>query len=186
MRNPFRGETPSATPEPSPPPSLPDGGALHALEHIAAWVRFADGKASLLAAGFAASLALIGTRLDSIGMALNKGCPHNVLTIAVGGLALLAAAWTLGWLISAINPRNTVTHPGVNRFAWPSVSKVTLQKLQDHVADNEVETDAWAQAIDLARIAEKKFAATRRAGYGFAAVIVLGVALVTYTAVLAA
>ena len=149
-------------------------------------MRFADGKATLLAAGLAATLALLGGRLDAIAGALHKSCPANTITGILGTLTLLAAAWTLCWLMAAINPRNIVTHPGLNRFAWPTMAKATITEIKTHVAESDADQDAWKQAIDLAKIAERKFGNTKLAAYGFAVTITLGVGLVAYTAVITA
>lgn len=185
MRNPFRSDPPSLPPQPAPP-AEPSAGGQAALDHIAAWVRFADGKATLLAAGLAATLALLGGRLDAITDALHKPCPANIITGVVGAFTLLATAWTLFWLVAAINPRNIVTHPGLNRFAWPTMARTTITEIQIHAAENDADQDAWKEAIDLAKIAERKFGNTKLAGYGFAAALALSVGLVVYTAVITA
>lgn len=153
-----------------------------ALDHLAAWVRFADGKATILAAGLAAILALLGNRLDSIARALNGGCPHSFLVGTLGCLCLAAVAWTIYWLMSAINPRSTVSRAGLNRFAWPTLADSGGDALARHIATTPAAQDAWAQVLDLAAIAKKKFRDTRRAGYGFYLTLLLGVAVVTLSA----
>lgn len=168
------------------PPAATDARAQDALDHIAAWVRFADGKATLLAAGLAATLALLGGHLDAIAGALNRPCPANAITGIVGILTLIATAWTLFWLIAAINPRNLVTHTGLNRFAWPTMARATITGITAHAAENNADQDAWKQAIDLAKIAERKYNNTKKATFGFAATFTLGVGLVVYTAVITA
>ena len=152
------------------------------MDHIAGWVRFADSKATILAAGLAATLALLGGRLDTIVEALNGTCPQHTITIGLGVITLAAALWTLYWLISAVNPRSDVNGHGLNRFAWPAMAKASHDEVEAHVKAVCTERDAWKQASDLARIADKKFSRTKRATFGFALTLTAGVALVVYSA----
>lgn len=148
------------------------------MDHMANWVRFADTKATILSAGLGVVLTMLMTNVETIVEALSKGC---LAAIAVGGLAggtLLAALWTLFWLMRAIGPRGTIDYPQFNRFAWPSLLRATREQLAQHAQHTDVRDDAWQQVIDLSVIANTKYDACGQAVRGFAVLVVLGLACV--------
>lgn len=146
-------------------------GSFQSLDHVANWVRFADTKATILTAG----LGVIATMLvANCGIVLNsfsKGCLQAAFIGLLSALCIAAFGYTLFWLIRSIGPSTGSSSGALNRFAWPTLSKVDFETLKKHINDNSLEDDAWNQVIDLAKIAEKKFHACSRAIMGFAFLI---------------
>lgn len=162
----------------------PSAGSLQSLTEMAGWVRFADTKATILAAGLgvSATIVLSGAARISAAMRLSWLGLAIVGTLALGSLVCLIV--TLYWIVRAISPRSDVAHPSVNRFAWPSLTNATADQLIAHARAVPLEDDAWQQVIDLAKIADLKFRACRAAVKAFAALLVLGVACVVTAAAL--
>jgi hypothetical protein len=160
-------------------------GSLEAIDHMAAWVRFADTKATVLAAGLGVVVTMLASSTSTVVKALGGGCGGKM---TVGGLALITALaflWTLFWLVRAIAPRNRLPYNGLNRFAWPSLVGATAEQLVAHAAASDVEVDAWQQVVDLAGVAREKFDAVKHAVYGFGLLIVVGVFTVVCAAAFA-
>lgn len=157
--------------------TLADGG-FQALDQMASWVRFADTKATILTAGLGVVLTMIMSNARTIADALGEGrvAASLVSVLAVG--TVLAAGWTLFWLVRAIGPQSTVRYSQLNRFAWPSLLRATPEQLAQHADTADVRTDAWRQVIDLSTLADRKFDACGKAVRGFAVLVVLGLASV--------
>lgn len=166
-----------ARPEDKPDTKPADGG-FQAMDQLANWVRFADTKATILTAGLGVVLTMLMTNAKTVGIVIKDGhCEgHVVVGLATGALA--AAAYTLFWLVRAINPYNKVPYTQLNRFAWPSMTATNVEALVAHNTRTDVRTDAWQQVVDLSSIAQRKFGACSRAVEGFAALVVLGVSCV--------
>ncbi|WP_238422916.1 Pycsar system effector family protein [Gordonia sp. 'Campus'] len=146
---------------------------------MANWVRFADTKATILTAGLGVVLTMLMTNAGTITSAIKTGCPAAYVVGTLSVLLLIAFGYTLFWLIRAIGPRSNVAYSTLNRFAWPTLTKATIDQLADHMKKVDVRTDAWQQVLDLSVLANRKFDACGRAVKGFAVLIVLGVATVT-------
>ncbi|SMC71758.1 Pycsar system effector family protein [Janibacter indicus] len=166
-----------------PPPGAgikvdPTDGGFQALDQMANWVRFADSKATILTAGFGVLVTMLITNAGTIASALREGCLAALVVgvLAVG--AVLAAAWTLYWLVRAIAPQSAIRYSHLNRFAWPSLVNATPQQLLQHAQRVDVRTDIWQQVVDLSSIANRKFDCCGKAVHGFAALAVLGLACV--------
>lgn len=149
------------------------------MDQMANWVRFADTKATILTAGLGVVLTMLMTNADTIMSAIKAGCPATYVVGTLSALVLIAFGYTLFWLIRAIGPQSNIAYSTLNRFAWPTLTKATIDQLTDYVQKVAVRTDAWQQVIDLSVLANRKFDACGRALKGFAVLIVLGVATVT-------
>lgn len=167
----------------NPPPGAgnkgdPTDGGFQALDQMANWVRFADSKATILTAGFGVLVTMLITNAKTISSALREGClaASVVGVLAVG--AVLAAAWTLYWLVRAIAPQKAIQYSHLNRFAWPSLLNATPRELSQHANSVDVRTDIWQQVIDLSTLANRKFDSCGKAVHGFAALAVLGLTCV--------
>ena len=157
-------------------------GSVAAIDQIAEWARFGDTKATILAAGLGVVATMFATNASAVLAAMHKPCPTGLI---VGGLALitlLAFMWTLFWVVRAIAPRSDIPYEGLNRFAWPSVARATAAQLVEHAQQNDVEVDAWQQAVDLSKIAKQKFEFCRLAVYGFGVTTATGVLTVILSA----
>jgi hypothetical protein len=167
-------------PAPGPPKDLdkPADGAFQAMDQIANWVRFADTKATILIAGLGVVLTMVVANVRTVINAIDKGTMQAVVLYPLSGVAALAFMWTLFWLLTAIRPRRATTNPGLNRFAWPTLSDVDADTLMHRGTTDDASEDAWRQVVDLSRLAAAKFAATANAVWGFGAAIVVGAALV--------
>lgn len=171
-------------PSPVVPPedkrdAKPADGGFQAMDQMANWVRFADTKATILTAGLGVILTMLMTNADTITKAMKEGCPAVYVVGTLAGLALITVGYTLFWLVRAIGPQSWVAYNTLNRFAWPTLTKATVDELIDHSHKVDVRTDAWQQVIDLSILANRKFDACGRAVKGFAVLVVLGVAAVS-------
>lgn len=154
-----------------------DHGHFQALDQIGQWVRFADVKATILFASLGAVLTLVATSRADIVSALCVDSATKVMAALLFALAV-AVLFTLSQLLWAVNPRSSTSGGGINRFAWPTLHKVSVKTLAKHAARTDPTTEVWAQVKDLADIAKKKFTATRRAAWGLGACLVLSIVLV--------
>ena len=100
---------------------------------MANWVRFADTKATILTAGLGVVLTMLMTNADTITSAIKTGCPAAYVVGTLSVLLLIAFGYTLFWLIRAIGPQSNVAYSTLNRFAWPTLTKATIDQLADHV-----------------------------------------------------
>lgn len=142
---------------------------------MANWVRFADTKATILAAGLGVVVSMFTNSADVVVKAIGATC---LAKLVVGGLAavtVLSFLWTLVWVIFAITPRKAFPYNKLNRFAWPSLVGATADQLAAHADQNHIDADAWQQVVDLTAIAKRKFDACSKAIYGFGVMIAAGV-----------
>jgi hypothetical protein len=153
-------------------------GAFQSMDQIANWVRFADTKATILVAGLGVVLTMIVGNFKTVVSAIDKGNPEAAILYALCGIAVVAFVWTLAWLLVAIGPRRRTSLPGINRFAWPTLTTTDAQTLIERGHTDDVREDAWRQVVDLSRLAAKKFAASSKAIWGFGILIATGAALV--------
>lgn len=147
------------------------------MDQIANWVRFADTKAAILAAGLGVVLTMLMTNAGAVVSAIGSGGLEAVLLYVMLTIAAGSFAWTLIWLLIALGPRRSAGRPGLNRFAWPTLADTTVDALIEHGRTTDATRDAWQQTIDLSRVAKSKFSATNRAIWGFGVVIVFAAAL---------
>ncbi|SFB38885.1 hypothetical protein SAMN05192575_109176 [Nocardioides alpinus] len=161
-----------------PDPEPTDDGAMNALSEIAQWVRFADTKAGLLAAGLGVILAGTVAQAATIVDAVASGGALGALTAVLFAL-WSASALTLVWfLMSAIGPRTSTSGPTINRFAWPSLPGIPVADLTQHVSGTTRDADAWRQVVDLSTVAASKYQACGRAVLAFMIVVVVTAAMV--------
>lgn len=168
---------------PNPPPEggnedAPADGSFQAMDQMSNWVRFADTKATILTAGFGVVMTMLLTHAATIADALGEGGVAAAVVGVLAGGTILTAAWTLCWLVRAIGPQRAIQYSQLNRFAWPSVIRVTTEQLSHHAEHADVRIDAWQQVLDLSTIANRKFAACGKAVRSFAVLAVLGFACV--------
>lgn len=150
-------------------------GSLAALQHIADWVRFADTKATLLAAGLGVVVTMLTGGASTVVKAMGATCTSRLVVGGLAAVTILSFLWTLIWVIRAITPRKTQRSTTLNRFAWPSLVGITADELADHATEKSLEKDAWQQVVNLAAIAEDKFNACAKATYGFGFMTAFGV-----------
>jgi hypothetical protein len=160
------------------PDDKPADGSFQSMDQVANWVRFADTKATILAAGVGVVITILMTNSKTIATAIKHGCPDAYIVGSLAALAAITLGYTVFWLVCAIGPQSTVAYNSLNRFAWPTMLKTTTDELTDHADRVDARADAWQQVIDLSILANRKFAACGRAVKGFAALVVLGVACV--------
>lgn len=164
---------------PNPPPEdgnegAPADGSFQAMDQMSNWVRFADTKATILTAGFGVVITMLLTNATTIAEALGEGCVATAVVGVLAGGTVLTAARTLYWLVRAIGPQSAIQYSQLNRFAWPSVIRVTAEQLAHHAEHADVRIDAWQQVLDLSMLANRKFDACGRAVRSFAVLAVLG------------
>jgi len=145
------------------------------MDQMANWVRFADTKATILTAGLGVVLTMLMTNAGTVADAIKQGGPVASVVCTLAGLALIASSYTLFWLVRAIGPQSNVTYNTLNRFAWPTLTQATTERLTNHARKVDARTDAWQQVMDLSGIANRKFGACGRAVKGFAILVLLGV-----------
>lgn len=164
----------------------PHDGSFQAMDQVSNWVRFADTKATVLTAGLGVVTTIVMTNAKAVLDAIGSRDPASILTAAVlAGLTAFAFLWTLLWLVQALEPKSTSVHPGINRFAWPTLAEASADEIKRHSEKIEAGDDAWRQAIDLAVIAKQKFRACKMAVRGFALLVISAVALVTTSTAMA-
>jgi hypothetical protein len=160
----------------------PDDGAFQSMDQIANWIRFADTKASVLVGGLGVVVTIIVSNSKTVVSAIDEGNPQAAILYTLCGIATAAFIWSLTWLLIAIGPRRKTALPGINRFAWPTLTSIDAQTLMERGTTDDVREDAWRQVIDLARLADRKFAATNKAIWGFGILIVTGATLMVASA----
>lgn len=167
------------------PPNTHDG-SLEAMGHVAEWVRYADAKAGLAAAGFAGVLAILAAQAGKVTDAVQRGGWWAAVCLTLSALTVLLTIVTLYFLVDAVVPRPRNSRPTANRFAWPAVAGADAKKLQEHVEATPLHEDAWSQTKQLADIAKQKYDAVRAALVCFMFLTVFGVALVVIAGVASA
>lgn len=180
-----RSRRPDSSPNPNDTRTagLLDDGSLQAMDHMANWVRFADTKATILTAGLGVVVTMLMTNADVVMDALREGCAAAYVVGTLAGVSILAMIFTLFWLVRAILPQRGATNRATNRFAWPTLIGVSAQDLVRYTTSQPLGVDAWAQVVDLAVLADRKYDACRHAVRGFAVTLVVSVAcLVVATA----
>ncbi|PPG92837.1 hypothetical protein C5C39_02170 [Rathayibacter sp. AY1F3] len=158
-------------PKSSPSPSDQPEGALEAMEHVSNWVRFADTKATILSAGVAAVLAMSVANAKTVLKQIDY-TPTGIAIAVLATVSIAALLWTVIWIVRAITPSRTTGTLEPNRFAWPAMARLPLDDLQHHARTTFRDEDAWRQTHDLAKTADRKFAACKKATFGFAALII--------------
>ncbi|OKH66340.1 hypothetical protein EB73_20240 [Mycobacterium sp. SWH-M3] len=158
-----------------PTPTSPaTSGCLAAITEMAGWVRFADTKATILAAGLGVVITMLTNSTEAVVKALDASCLARLIVGGFAAATVISFLWTLFWIIRAIAPRSALPYNKLNRFAWPSLVGATADQLVEHAERNSIEADAWQQVLDLAGIAKRKFDACKFAIYGFGTMIIVG------------
>jgi hypothetical protein len=116
------------------------------------WIRSADTKAGLLFGALAVLSGWLGSSAEGL-RGLWSGQPHQLdaLIALAGCVVLLAVANVL--LVGVLIPRRSTD--AATRYAWPSVSKKSLDDLLALTPETRRE-EAWKQAKQLAEIASRK------------------------------
>jgi hypothetical protein len=148
------------------------------MDQIANWVRFADTKATILTAGLGIFFSMLMANAKMVGDEMRGGCTPAFVLGVLAILTLFAFLWTLYWLVRAITPRTGTMVTQFNRFAWPSLLTADTEQVIAHAEKTDVRVDAWRQVLDLAKTANQKFDACRKAVNGFAFFAVLGMSCV--------
>lgn len=128
-----------------------------AVTEFGGWIKNADAKVTILAASTGVIITLVASRApDIVTVVESDAIWLRIFTTAAVTGFLLAAAGTFRSIFSALTPRTT--SPGTaNPFAWPSVAKFSDN--QDPAFSTASTALAWAQAYELAKIAQAKYAA---------------------------
>src|SRR5262245_56881172 len=107
--------------------------AYVALEQFGQWVRFADTKATILAAALGAVLTLLGATSNDVVSVIKDGGVAAWLIGGLGGLSTGVFAVSLWNVITAIRPRASLPDGRMNRFAWPSVAATDWDDFREQV-----------------------------------------------------
>lgn len=162
--------------KPAPDEKLAFEYAKSAVTEFGAWIKNADTKATVLAAGFGAVSTITAGRASAVLAVISDGTEGWRTAVAVIAVAFVVASIsTLWFLIKALAPRRKISG-GRNAFAWPSVAASFTP--DDETFDAASSAMAWRQAHALAYIAREKFAAFESALFSFVAVIVCGALIV--------
>lgn len=149
-----------------------------AIQEFGGWVKNADAKITALAAVVGVSASLLGTRSGDVArvLRLGPGAGHDVTVVTIAFLVLFFSA-TVIFIGLALFPRTPEVE---NRFAWPSVAK---RFSAPRPAPDRAIEEAWAQAHQLAKIAQAKYRYFKIALLMFCFVIVdaaIGLAVVSW------
>lgn len=138
----------------------PGADATLAISQVTGAIFAADAKAGLLAT----ALGLFTGGLLTQARALRAMTPpHSVAEVLTVTLAVLVtgAVAMCGWfLLRTLSPRSTTSAP--SRYGWPTLVTGDPTALMTG-EPGVIRSEAWRHAGDLAAIAERKFAAFRRA-----------------------
>jgi hypothetical protein len=170
----------STTPPPTPHPI--DTGATTALDQIANWVKFADAKATILSAALGVVATLLATHVDDVATRIRDGHAAGITAAILAAIAAVSFVSTIIFLVVAIQPRAGTPYAGINRYAWPSVANTTQEALLKHVTTTDPTPEIWQQVSVLARLADRKFGACRRALLCFATLVISGVSAIAVSA----
>ena len=157
---------------------LGESGAAVALEQVGQWVRFADTKATIIAAGIGVVLSFLAASADEVAAVFLDGGAGAWIVAALGAATLTALVITLTYVVSVIRPRTEVRPHQLNRFAWPAVAEASVSDLEQR-ATTDPQPDAWEQVHSLAQVARRKYAACDVAVCWFAVLVVASVLSVT-------
>ena len=149
--------------------------AVVAVQETGAWVRHTDTKAGVLAAGLGVIAAAVITQAADIADAFTSTCWSGP-TLTVLLAALIAASVIVLRLVALTIRPHVVTANRSNRFAWPSLAGMATATRSSEYAS--CADEAWAQAIELAAIAEAKYLAFSKAAGWFCVFLALAVFLV--------
>jgi hypothetical protein len=95
---------------------MPTDGSLEAIDQMANWVRFADTKATILAAGVGVVATMLASNAGTVVKAMGEGCTAAFLVGGLTATTVVAFLWTLSWLTWAIVPRGRVRYSHLNRL----------------------------------------------------------------------
>lgn len=140
--------------------SLPDEKqafeyAKLAVSETGAWIKNADTKATILAAGLGVAISVTAGRAAAVWQLIMG--PNTALSVVSTAAALVFALGVVGSIWCAVRtliPRTNVTG-GRNPFAWPSVA--SSFEANDEEFGKASAQQAWNQAHALARIAAAKY-----------------------------
>lgn len=141
-----------------------------------AWIKNADTKATILAAGLGVMSSVVASQAGRIvDLYTHPAAAVVCIAVILSAIFIGGLAGAVICVFRVLSPRTDVTD-GPNVFAWPSVAKfgsATASEFSDFSAPK-----AWAQAFDLAKIAQAKFAAFALALRWFLVTIAAASALV--------
>lgn len=169
--------------QPAPGAAPSDDGATTALSEVAQWVRFADAKAGLMAAGLGVVLAGTAAQASEIVDSVSAGGVLGTLVAVLFAWWSVFALALVGLLMNAIGPRTTFTGSTLNRFAWPTMARSTVTDLTKHVSKVPRDSDAWQQVIDLSAVAKAKYKACGRAVVAFMLLVVSTAAMIALASI---
>ncbi|MFJ3618724.1 hypothetical protein ACIPSH_11305 [Streptomyces iakyrus] len=137
----------------------PGADVTLAINQVSAWIVSADTKAGLLAAGLGVLVAGLLTRAGDL---YSMSPPHTVRQTLILVLLHLAVVWVTasGWFIMrTLAPRTVSSTP--TRYGWPTLAR--RAHAPQPAETGRAREEAWQHAVDLAAVAERKFAAFRKA-----------------------
>ncbi|MCH5677356.1 hypothetical protein [Streptomyces gilvus] len=138
----------------------PGADATLAIDQVSAWIISADTKAGLLAASLGVLVAGLLTQASALrGMAP----PHTVrqaLILLLAHLTVISTMVSAWFVLRTLAPRTVTSTP--TRYGWPSLAR-TQGPVTPAAEPGRARAEAWQHAVDLAAVAELKFASFRRA-----------------------
>ncbi|MEU8677787.1 hypothetical protein [Streptomyces sp. NPDC048560] len=138
----------------------PGADATLAISQVSGVIFAADAKAGLLATALGIFTGGLLTQARSLRAMTPPHSAAEVMTVALTVIAT-AAVTASGWyLLRTLSPRSTTS--ASTRYGWPTL--VTREPATLMAGEpGAVRHEAWRHAADLATIAERKFAAFRKA-----------------------
>jgi hypothetical protein len=129
--------------------------ALRSLELGQTWINNADTKVGLATAALAL---LTGAFTGRISLVVDAFAASTWLGVAllVGALVVVGLLACAGWrLLQALLPARNAEQ--ANRFAWPSLTHLTDAAIEEAAGAETLRRQAWRQARELSRIADRKY-----------------------------
>ncbi|MEU4468919.1 hypothetical protein AB0G20_35405 [Streptomyces sp. NPDC024017] len=131
-----------------------------AINQVSAWIVSADTKAGLLAAGLGVMVAGLLTRAGDLRSMAPPHTFREFLTLVLIHLVVISLSASGWFIVRTLAPRAVSSTP--TRYGWPTLAR-RAHAPQPSAEPGRAREEAWQHAVDLAAVAERKFAAFRRA-----------------------
>lgn len=129
--------------------------ALRSLELGQAWIDNADTKIGLATAALGLLTGAFAGRISLVVDAFTASVWLGI-GLLVGAFVVLGLFACAGWrLLQALLPTRDAEE--ATRFAWPSLTRLTDAAIEEAVDGEMLRRQAWRQARQLSRIANRKY-----------------------------
>ncbi|MFE3646110.1 hypothetical protein ACFXOM_34910 [Streptomyces sp. NPDC059169] len=142
----------------------PGADATLAINQVSAWIVSADTKAGLLAASMGVLVAGLLSQADTLRSMAPPRSVREALILGLTHVVVLSMVVSVWFVLRTLAPRSVTSAP--TRYGWPTLVRKsgTGDVVVEPSADpGQARAEAWQHAVDLAVVAELKFAAFRRA-----------------------